>query len=179
MLCLILCYELNSVHANQRISKGDGYIYFVIIIISSVFVIILQPYCALAVFVVVVVVLVIFHFATSKFHRLLIHYAFKYRSCYPIGKLDRKAQWKHSQIFSMFHILRWHISAIHIILGQHNLPCQVKIVISSNQIISRQVKISYHFFCDSLSWLDEILSCILTKFGCFDHYCHLHFFFTK
>jgi hypothetical protein len=38
----------------------------------------------------------------------------------------------------------WHISAIHIIFGQHNLSGQVKIAISSNQIISRQVKISYH-----------------------------------
>jgi hypothetical protein len=41
--------------------------------------------------------------------------------------------------------LRWHISAIHTIFG-HNLSCQVKIAISSNQIISRQVKICYHVF---------------------------------
>jgi hypothetical protein len=39
-LPFILCYEL--VHANQLILKGDGQIYFVIIIISNVFVIILQ-----------------------------------------------------------------------------------------------------------------------------------------
>jgi hypothetical protein len=38
----ILCYELNSVHVNPLISKGDDSIYFVIIVISSVFVIILQ-----------------------------------------------------------------------------------------------------------------------------------------
>jgi hypothetical protein len=38
----------------------------------------------------------------------------------------------------------WHISAINIIFGQHNLSCQVKIAISSNQITSRQVRISYH-----------------------------------
>jgi hypothetical protein len=41
-LPLILCYELNSVHVNLLISKGYGFICFVIIVISSVFEIILQ-----------------------------------------------------------------------------------------------------------------------------------------
>jgi hypothetical protein len=43
-------------------------------------------------------------------------------------------------------IIWWHISAIHIIFGQHNISCQVKIAISSNQIESRQVKIMRHVF---------------------------------
>jgi hypothetical protein len=41
-LPFILCYEFNSVHVNLLILKGNGKIYFVIMIISSVFVIILQ-----------------------------------------------------------------------------------------------------------------------------------------
>jgi hypothetical protein len=39
-----LCYKLNSIHVNLLISKGYGKIYFVIIIISSVFLIILQHF---------------------------------------------------------------------------------------------------------------------------------------
>ena len=60
-LPFILCNEMNSVHANLLNSKGDSEIYFVIIIISSVFVIILA---FVVIFVVVVVHVVIFHFAT-------------------------------------------------------------------------------------------------------------------
>jgi hypothetical protein len=41
-LPFILCYEFNSVHVNLLILKGHGQIYFVIIIIPSVFVIIKQ-----------------------------------------------------------------------------------------------------------------------------------------
>jgi hypothetical protein len=41
-LTFSLFYEFNSVHANLLLLKRDGQIYFVIIIISSVFIIILQ-----------------------------------------------------------------------------------------------------------------------------------------
>jgi hypothetical protein len=49
-------------------------------------------------------------------------------------------------------------------------------LIKSDNISSGQDKLSQKTWY-SLSWLDEILSCILTKFWCIDQYCHLHIFY--